>query len=276
MENSIMEDNDVLLLKEAKQKMQDISWAMKGLNLAASTVSFTTDTVKNQAKNWLSKKYQVKVDKVINKVELSVEKALHKLIKANLKTIKTKKKFKKPSKKTYKLLTTTSGAVSGFFGSTTGFGTLIFTSEFTLTTKFMLRSIMDIARSHGEDLYNLETQKACFEVFALGGESKSDDDLDIAYYSSRVALNQGLDKVTAEGLKKLVGYISKRLSVVITEKFLAQALPLVGAIGGGTINLAFISHYQKMAEAHFTIRSLERKYGKTIVESTYTTILINQ
>ncbi len=31
-----------------------------------------------------------------------------------------------------------------------------------------------------------------------------------------------------------------------------------------------------MAEAHFTIRSLERKYGKTIVESTYTTILINQ
>jgi hypothetical protein len=31
----------------------------------------------------------------------------------------------------------------------------------------------------------------------------------------------------------------------------------------------FINHFQKMARAHFTIRRLERKYGKVLVKQKY-------
>jgi len=55
----------------------------------------------------------------------------------------------------------------------------------------------------------------------------------------------------------------------VSEKVAAQFVPVVGGITGGAINYTFISHFQKMAEAHFTIRMLERKYGIEIVREKY-------
>ena len=214
------------------------------------------------------------------------------LVKGNLKTMQKGKSFKKPSNKAYKALVTTTGAASGFFGSTTGIGTAIFALELTFSTKFMMRSIMDIARSEGEDIYNIETQIACLQVFALGGTSKDDDDLDTSYYTTRVALRtamksassfiskngiQGLSKVlmtSANPLVKAISLIASRFTVQVSEKFVAQSLPIIGAAGGGGINFVFINHFQKMAKANFIIRKLERKYGEEIVRSAYTGIII--
>jgi hypothetical protein len=50
---------------------------------------------------------------------------------------------------------------------------------------------------------------------------------------------------------------------------MAQAIPVIGAVGGGLVNTIFISHFQDMARGHFAIRGLERKYGDDVVKDAY-------
>jgi hypothetical protein len=57
--------------------------------------------------------------------------------------------------------------------------------------------------------------------------------------------------------------------VAVSEKSIVQAVPLLGAVGGGTVNAVFIDHFQDVAWAHFTIRRLERKYGPPRVKAFY-------
>jgi hypothetical protein len=35
------------------------------------------------------------------------------------------------------------------------------------------------------------------------------------------------------------------------------------------VNYAFIDHFQEIARAHFTVRRLERRYGKDVVRMAY-------
>lgn len=265
------EDQQALI--SAKSNMQNLGWAIRNVNKIGNTVETGVKHVP---------------EKVLLKVQSITQSVLLKIIKANLLTIKKNKTFKKPSKNTYKSIVTGTGALSGFFGSTTGFGTAIFASEVTLTTKFLMRTIMDIARSEGEDIYTLEGQMACLQVFALGGDSLEDDGMEASYYTTRMALNSALSNVSAASIKmsldslvkgasalgtnavgNFLSKIATRLSLLISEKFLAQAVPIVGAIGGGGLNYVFVDHFQNMATAHFTIRRLERKYGEEVVRLSY-------
>lgn len=263
---------DLEAIKKAKLAMENIGFVMKGLNKLGNTLESGIKKIPAKQQLWLQKQ---------------VNKSLTLVVKSNLATMQKGKTFKKPSNKTYKALVTTTGAASGVFGSSTGIGTAIFASELMVTTKFMMRSILDIARSHGEDLHDFNTQLACIQVFALGGKSKDDDGLESTYYTMRVALNsaakgasayvakhgtQGLNKLliaSSNPLMKLIGIIASRFSIQVSEKFLAQAIPVLGAVGGGTINFVFINHFQTVAKAHFTMRSLERKYGNELVMNTY-------
>ncbi|WP_179021414.1 EcsC family protein [Winogradskyella forsetii] len=265
------EDKEALL--QAKTSMQNLGWAIRSVNKIGNTVETGVKHVP---------------EKVLIKVQNITQSVLLKIIKANLLTIKKNQTFKKPSKNTYKGIVTGTGALSGFFGSTTGFGTAIFASEVTITTKFLMRTIMDIARSEGEDIYTLEGQMACLQVFALGGETADDDGMEMSYYTTRMALNSALNNVSAAGIKmgldslvkgasalgsnavgNFLSKIATRLSLLISEKFLAQAVPVVGAVGGGGLNYVFVEHFQKMASAHFTIRRLERKYGEAEIKLAY-------
>jgi hypothetical protein len=57
--------------------------------------------------------------------------------------------------------------------------------------------------------------------------------------------------------------------MVVTQKVAAQALPVIGALGGAAVNYAFMEHFQDVARGHFTVRRLERTYGKEFVRSEY-------
>ena len=46
-------------------------------------------------------------------------------------------------------------------------------------------------------------------------------------------------------------------------------MPLIGALGGAAVNYAFIDHFQEIARGHFTVRRLERRYGKDAVRTAY-------
>ena len=63
--------------------------------------------------------------------------------------------------------------------------------------------------------------------------------------------------------------IASRFGVVVTQKAAAQAIPIIGALGGAAVNYAFIDHFQEIARAHFTVRRLERRYSKDIVRTAY-------
>lgn len=161
----------------------------------------------------------------------------------------------------------------------------------------MLRSVADIARSEGFDLEKVETKQACLEVFALGGPSESDDAVDTAYYVTRgftaeamqvlskelaeiaarqasaSALNKLTPTQTGKWLAALIEKIATRFGVVITEKAAAQAVPIIGAVAGATLNAMFTDYYQDMARGHFIIKRLEKKYGFDLVKTEYTKII---
>lgn len=74
-------------------------------------------------------------------------------------------------------------------------------------------------------------------------------------------------KGAAPALARLTAALAERFGVLVTEKGAAELVPVLGAAGGATINLAFMDHFQNMAEGHFTVRALERKYGERIVQA---------
>ncbi len=179
------------------------------------------------------------------------------------------------SVKTHQFLAGLSGAVGG------AFGIAALAAELPLSATIMLRSIADIARSEGEQLENLETKMACLEVFALTGDKSTSESADAGYYAIRSLLTKslgdtakhisakGLAKEGAPALVKLVNAVAARFSIPVSEKIAAQSIPAIGALGGASINLMFINHFQDMARAHFTVRRLERIYGAEAIKQTY-------
>jgi hypothetical protein len=145
----------------------------------------------------------------------------------------------------------------------------------------MLRSIADIARSEGETVRDASTKLACLEVLALGGVGETRDPRRHGYYAVRLALASAVSEATrfvaqkgvvshgAPPLIRLVTQVATRLSIQVTEKAAAQALPVIGAAGGAVINLMFIDHFQDMARGHFAIRRLERRHGVETVRAAY-------
>jgi EcsC protein family len=77
------------------------------------------------------------------------------------------------------------------------------------------------------------------------------------------------DAFNAAILLKFVTQVAARFGLVITQKVAVQALPIVGALGGAAVNYAFIEHFQDIARVHFTVRRLERIYGKERIRSEY-------
>ncbi len=206
--------------------------------------------------------------------------ALEKAMDSALYSLKAERKKAKPVNKTHKLVAAVSGVVGG------GFGLTALALELPISATLMMRSIADIARSHGEDLSQLDAKMACLSVFALtGGDLEQQENANTSYYAVRSFLSKaiadsgshiaarGISQESAPALINLLSRVSARFSIPVSEKAAAQALPALGAIGGASINLLFMQHYQQMAEAHFTIRRLERQYGKEHVQRKYHAIM---
>jgi EcsC protein family len=179
------------------------------------------------------------------------------------------------SRHLHKILATVSGAVGGAFGLTA------LPVELPLSTIIILRSIADIARKEGEDLSDPESALACVQVFALGGRAGSVDASESGYFAARTMLGKSVTEaarfiaergLVEEGSPVLVRFIANvasRFGVAVSQKVAAQALPVVGALGGAGVNYVFVEHFQDVARGHFIVRRLERTYGKEVVRSEY-------
>lgn len=223
-----------------------------------------------------------------NLVHGAVEKALQKALEVAVATIDQDHPPAKPRLLTHKALAGLAGGVGG------AFGLAAVAAELPVSTVLILRSIADIARSQGEDLSSIEARLACLEVFALDGGTPDDktskdgtesitDASEIGYFAVRAGMSKhvtdaakflakGSGELTAPPLLQLIQKIGGRFGIVVSEKMAAQAIPVIGAVGGALINSYFIDHYQDLARAHFAIRRLERDHGEATIQAAYATL----
>src|SRR6516162_2727918 len=132
-----------------------------------------------------------------------------------------------------------SGAIGGAFGLPA------LAVELPVSTTIMLRAIAAIAQQEGEDLADPRTGLACLEVFALGGP-RDEDSAEADYFVVRAMLARGLadfaiDKgaigESAPVLVRFLTQIASRFGVIVSQKVAAQAVAVVGAVGGAAVNL---------------------------------------
>jgi hypothetical protein len=193
----------------------------------------------------------------------------------------------------HKSIAVLAGAAGGAFGISS------LPLELPFSTTIMLRSIADIARTEGHDLADPKTALACLEVFAFSGGDGSPQDirfpdidnpnahfgdgaaLETGYFAIRAILAKSVTEAAsyfagraalsdaAPALVRLVAQIGTRFGVVVSQKLVAQSVPLIGAAGGAAINYAFADHFQTLARGHFTVLRLERRYGARIIHAEY-------
>jgi hypothetical protein len=195
---------------------------------------------------------------------------------ATVRTVTRLAKYLPSSAFGHKAMAAVSGALGGAFGLAT------LAVELPVSTTLMLRSIAQIAREEGEDLGDPENALACVQVFALGGREAAGSALtESGYFAVRAALaktmveaaryagNRALLDEAAPALIRFSTQIAARFGLVVSQKVAAQAVPILGAVGGAAVNAAFMDHFQSTARAHFTVRRLERTYGAAPVRAAY-------
>jgi hypothetical protein len=222
------------------------------------------------------------VSKMLRRLPASVSNQIHRAVRRTLSQALDVALYKlgstripEPPPALFQLASGVTGGVSGFFGM----GALAL--ELPVTTTLMLRSIAGIAVRHGERLDDPQARIACLEVFALGPHGKRGVSGEASYYATRAFLAKTVSEAAQALLERgvagssgplivdIVTSIGSRFGVVVSEKVAAGAIPVVGAIGGAAVNLAFMRHFQDMAKAHFVVRQLERRYGPQLVQSKY-------
>ncbi len=257
-------DNELATLADAYAKLENPSLVIR----LSSAFGMPVEAVARQ----LGKKAP---EAIVEAVTSSTHRAIELAMQGSLRTLKGDEPLP-ASPKMHTAAAATAGAVGGFFGIK---ALLV---ELPLTTGIMFRSMADIARAEGESPRDPETVVNVLQVFALGsGASSKDDAAETSYYGVRLALGKAVSEalqyvarhsagnIGAPALVRLISAVASRFGVAVTQKAMAQAVPVIGAVGGGLVNTVFISHFQDMARGHFAIRRLEREYSEEVVRAAY-------
>jgi len=88
-------------------------------------------------------------------------------------------------------------------------------------------------------------------------------------HAARFIAERGVLEKGGPLLVRFIAQVASRFGTVVTQKLAAQAIPVIGAVGGAAVNYAFIEHFQEVARGHFAVRRLERVYGKDPVRQEY-------
>ena len=258
-EQSSISDSDLAELGRAKQLLENPGFIARVADAVGAPVA---------------KLLQALPDKASTAIQTATRTALEKALKVAVATLAAEGEHE-PSNLWHQISVAATGAAAG------AFGLAALPIELPVSTIIMLRSVADIARSKGEDLGTPASALACIEVFALGARGAAGDAAESAYYTVRITLARAVSEAAEylagkaaveEGvpaLARLITAVAERFGVVVAEKAAAALLPIVGAVGGAAINVAFMDCFQAMAEGHFIVRSQERKYGAETVRAAY-------
>lgn len=180
-------------------------------------------------------------------------------------------------------------AVSAVTGGLSGLGgMLLLIPELPVTTAVMMRSIVETAGEFGFDVNEPEVFMECLFVFSMGGPQESDNAADTAYFSNRIFMRtfmrQAMEGMGGQGTKQFLNLFEKsmgpafsrfmakvgeRFGIRVSEKFAVQILPVVSALSGAAINVAFNQYFSTAAKYHFGLKKLERDHGEETVQTIY-------
>ncbi|MDG2340578.1 MAG: EcsC family protein [Paracoccaceae bacterium] len=143
-------------------------------------------------------------------------------------------------------LTRLVAAAMGAAGGIGGVGTAL--AELPLTTTLFLRSIQAAAKDEGFDPKAQSVRFDSVRIFASNGPLNSEE-TDLAFMAARMA-------VGGPTLQALATAVAPRLALVFGKKVAAQAVPILGAAAGASINTIYANYYREMAHVHFGLRRL--------------------
>jgi hypothetical protein len=279
MAKPALNPEQIIFIHEAAKFLDDPGFAIRAMNILGQPLDALQKNLP---------------DSVRDKIGEVVQKSLQTALVAAIKTVHTKTDDQlhwqgtlDSSRKTGRLHTATvavTGAVGGLFGL------LALPLELPISTTMMLRGISDVAAHWGMDLEDPNVQLQCLYVFTLGSmQTTADDNNDSNYLSSRLAFEQmiraasaymakksakeilrAFDTGAAPALMKLIARIARSFELALTEKLVAESVPLIGAIGGATINALFCDYFVEAARYHFGLLHLEQKHGKDAVQTEFT------
>ena len=161
-----------------------------------------------------------------------------------------------PRGATYAAMAT--GAAGGAAGLA---GSLV---ELPLTITVMLHAIRRQAQAAGYDPDDPAIRLACLEVFSAGSPLRSDDGVNTAFLSARLAATGGT-------LQKVLAVVVPRLAAVFGQKLAAQAVPVLGAVTGAALNAAFLNYYREIARIKFRLMRLSEVHGTEAVLTGFAT-----
>ncbi|MDO5705060.1 MAG: EcsC family protein [Paracoccus sp. (in: a-proteobacteria)] len=147
-----------------------------------------------------------------------------------------------------RMASTLSGAAGGAGGLA---GALI---ETPLTVTLMSRAILEIAAEHGFSPEDHEVRAEALRVFAAAGPIAADDATDLGMLAAKLS-------VTGQTIQGLIARVAPRLSAALGQKLAAQAVPVLGAFAGASINYTFTRYYQELARVHFGLMQLSQESG---------------
>lgn len=143
-------------------------------------------------------------------------------------------------------LTRVVAAAMGAVGGVGGIGTAL--AELPLTTTLFLRSIQAAAKEEGFDPKMQSVRFDSVRIFASSGPLASDE-TDLAFMAARMT-------VAGPTLQALATTVAPRLALVFGKKIAAQAMPIMGAAAGASINTIYANYYREIAHVHFGLRKL--------------------
>jgi hypothetical protein len=253
-----MDESELAQLREAVRRLETVSLPIRVAHFLGKPVELAIERLPREAREAVGE---------------ATSKALNKALELAIWSMGPQGRWSSP-RWVYKPAAAISGGAGG------AFGWAALSVELPISTTIMLRSIADLARAEGEDLEQVEARLACLSVFALGGHSSADNAAETGYFATRAALANAIAAAgehlltrgaatRGPGLIALIQRIAARFKIAVSEKLLAQTLPVLGGVGGAAINLVFIDHFQDVASGHFTVRRLERRHGTQPVRDAY-------
>lgn len=131
---------------------------------------------------------------------------------------------------------------------------------------FLAREAMATMMARTTSYYEAQVAVQLAEKAAKAAVGKA------AKAAAQAALKEAVaaaSKVQSTTIVKFMDAVASRYSTVVSESAMAKAGPIIGAALGGVVNTLFISHFQTIARAHFTVRRLERTHGQPAIQAAY-------
>ncbi|MCJ8140155.1 EcsC family protein [Falsirhodobacter halotolerans] len=125
--------------------------------------------------------------------------------------------------------------------------------ELPATVSIFFAAIQKVAVEYGFDPNDEAVRLECLRVFGSGTPFEEDDGVNTAFLASRLAM-------TGIGAQGMIATIAPRLAAVLSQKLAAQTVPVLGAVTGATVNLAFITYYQELAHVRFGLLKLAKAH----------------